>query len=167
MVNFKEIYHFSRFQRGSNFFQGVQLFPGGGVQLLIPYRNQYLVIFQGGGGSGSPVPPPLWIRIWGLKKKKKKVVKTFFRHLSLDRLETRNQKMGFWQVTFPITEGKIYPTKKETHRYDFPIFLVLLLMRKCYWTWNTYFWWHLSKTWEWRWWVSVHFLRIKSNGKWV
>ena len=42
MVNFKEIYHFSRFQRGSNIFQGgsrwggVQLFPGGGVQLLIP-----------------------------------------------------------------------------------------------------------------------------------
>ena len=41
MVNFKEIYHFSRFQRGSNIFQGgVQLFPGG-VQLLIPYRNPY------------------------------------------------------------------------------------------------------------------------------
>ena len=48
MVNFKKIYHFSRFQRGSNIFQGggggggVQLFPGGGgggVQLLIPYRN--------------------------------------------------------------------------------------------------------------------------------
>ena len=36
MVSFKEIYHFSRFQRGSNFFQG-----GGGVQLLIPYRNPY------------------------------------------------------------------------------------------------------------------------------
>ena len=33
MVNFKDIYHFSRFQWGSNFFQG------GGVQLLIPYRN--------------------------------------------------------------------------------------------------------------------------------
>ena len=32
MVNFKEIYHFLRFQRGSNIFQGggVQLFPGGG-----------------------------------------------------------------------------------------------------------------------------------------
>ena len=44
MVNFKEIYHFSRFQRGSNNFQGggggVQLFPGGS-QLLIPYRNLY------------------------------------------------------------------------------------------------------------------------------
>ena len=42
MVNFKEIYYFSRFQRGSNNFQGgVQIFPVGGVQLLIPYRNQY------------------------------------------------------------------------------------------------------------------------------
>ena len=44
MVNFKEIYHFSRFHRGSNIFQGggVQIFPGGGgVQLLIPNRNPY------------------------------------------------------------------------------------------------------------------------------
>ena len=38
MVNFKEIYHFSRFQMGSNYFQG-----GGGVQL---------------GGVGTPCPPP-------------------------------------------------------------------------------------------------------------
>ena len=30
MVNFKEIYHFSRFQRGSNISRGVQLFLGGG-----------------------------------------------------------------------------------------------------------------------------------------
>ena len=30
MVNFKEKYHFSRFRRGFKFFQGVQLFPGGG-----------------------------------------------------------------------------------------------------------------------------------------
>ena len=40
MANFKEIYRFSRLQMGSNFFQGVQLFPGG-VQLLIPYRNPF------------------------------------------------------------------------------------------------------------------------------
>ena len=40
MVNFKEIYRFSRLQMGSNFFQGVQLFPGG-VQLFIPYRNPF------------------------------------------------------------------------------------------------------------------------------
>ena len=39
MVNFKEIYHFSRFQRGSNIFQGGPTFSRGGVQLLIPYRN--------------------------------------------------------------------------------------------------------------------------------
>ena len=30
MVNFKETFHFSRFERGSNIFQGVQLFTGGG-----------------------------------------------------------------------------------------------------------------------------------------
>ena len=40
MVNFKEISRFSRLQMGSDFFQGVQLFPGG-VQLLIPYRNPF------------------------------------------------------------------------------------------------------------------------------
>ena len=38
MVNFKEKYHFSRFRRGSKFFQGGPAFSrgGGGVQLLIP-----------------------------------------------------------------------------------------------------------------------------------
>ena len=42
MVNFKEIYHFSRFQRGSNIFQGgSNFFQGGGVQLFIPYTNPY------------------------------------------------------------------------------------------------------------------------------
>ena len=42
MVNFKEIYRFSRLKMGSNFFQGVQFFPGvGGLQLLIPYRNPF------------------------------------------------------------------------------------------------------------------------------
>ena len=40
MVNFKEIYHFLRFQRGSNIFQRFQHFPGGG-----------------GGGLGHPLPP--------------------------------------------------------------------------------------------------------------
>ena len=44
MVNFKEIFHFSRFHRGSNIFQGggpTFSRGGGGVQLLIPYRNPY------------------------------------------------------------------------------------------------------------------------------
>ena len=60
MANFKEIYRFSRLQMGSNFFQGVQLFPGG-VQLLIPYRNPFNLRFSRGG----PDPlPPLWIRTW-------------------------------------------------------------------------------------------------------
>ena len=52
MVNFKEIYHFSKFQRGSNIFQG-----GGGVQLLIPYLTHITCDFPGGGGSGPPVLP--------------------------------------------------------------------------------------------------------------
>ena len=59
MVNFKEIYHFSRFQRGSNIFHGG---GGGGVQLLIPYRNPYNLWFSRGGPD--PLSPPLWIRTW-------------------------------------------------------------------------------------------------------
>ena len=40
MVNFKENYHFSRFLRGSNIFQGgSNFFRGGGFQLLIPIEN--------------------------------------------------------------------------------------------------------------------------------
>ena len=47
MVNFKENYHFSRFPRGSNIFQGgggggggwPSFFRGGGFQLLIPIEN--------------------------------------------------------------------------------------------------------------------------------
>ena len=64
MVNFKENYHFSRFLRGSNIFQGggSNFFRGGGFQLLIPIENIQLVIFR--GRSGSPAPPPLWIRTW-------------------------------------------------------------------------------------------------------
>ena len=56
MVNFKEIYRFLRLQMGSNFFQGVQLFPGG-VQLLIPYRNPFNLWFSRGGPDPLPLPP--------------------------------------------------------------------------------------------------------------
>ena len=61
MVNFKEIYHFSKFQRGSNIFQGggggVQLLPGGGSICLFPIETHKTCHFPGGGGSGPPVPP--------------------------------------------------------------------------------------------------------------
>ena len=61
MVNFKENYHFSRFPRGSNIFQGggggSNFFRGEGFQLLIPIENIKLVILR--GRSGPPVPPPL------------------------------------------------------------------------------------------------------------
>ena len=56
IVNFEENYHLSRFQRGSNIFEGggVQLFPGGGggVQLLIPYTTCDFP-----GGVRTPWPP--------------------------------------------------------------------------------------------------------------
>ena len=60
MVNFKEFYHFSRFQWGSNIFQGggggggVQLFPGGS-NCLFPIETHITCDFP--GGSGPPVPP--------------------------------------------------------------------------------------------------------------
>ena len=73
MVIFEENYHFSRFQRGSNIFQG----EGGltfsrGVQLLIPYRNPYNLWFS--RGSGPPVPlldPHLVLATEGDRKKER------------------------------------------------------------------------------------------------
>ena len=62
MVNFKEIYHFLRFQRGSNIFQGgggVQLFPGGGSNCLFPIQTHITCDFPGGGGVPDPPVPPL------------------------------------------------------------------------------------------------------------
>ena len=58
MVNFEENYHFSKFQRGSNFFPvggGVQLFPGGS-NCLFPIETHITCDFPV-GGSGPPVPP--------------------------------------------------------------------------------------------------------------
>ena len=56
MVNFKEIYHLSRFQRGSNIFQGggVQLFPGGGSNCLFSIEIHITCDFPGGP---DPLPP--------------------------------------------------------------------------------------------------------------
>ena len=63
MVNFKEIYHFSKFQsRGGPTFSrggggGVQLFPEGGSKCLFPIETHIPLDFPG-GGSGPPAPPP-------------------------------------------------------------------------------------------------------------
>ena len=88
MVNFKENYHFSRFlpvipvghtlkcslgvkRRGSNIFQawgGGPTFSGGGggLRLLIPYRNPYNLWFSRGGPD--PPVPPVWIRTCKIKQ---------------------------------------------------------------------------------------------------
>ena len=52
MVNFKEKYHFSRFRRGSNFFQGG---GGGGSNCLFPIETQITCDFPLGGPD--PLPP--------------------------------------------------------------------------------------------------------------
>ena len=57
MVNFKEIYRFSWFQRGCNIFQGGCNFfqGGGGSNSLFPIETHITCDFS--GGSGPPVPP--------------------------------------------------------------------------------------------------------------
>ena len=59
MVNFKENYHFSRFLRGSDIFQGggVQLFPGRRVPIAYSYRKYITCDFP--GEVRTPCPPPL------------------------------------------------------------------------------------------------------------
>ena len=57
MVNFKEIYHFSRFQRGSNIFQGgggSNFFQGGGgvSNCLFPIETHITCDFLGGRTGG-------------------------------------------------------------------------------------------------------------------
>ena len=60
MLHFKEIYHFSRFQRGSNIFQGGPTFSrgGGGFNCLFPIETHITCDFPGGSDPLSP----LWIR---------------------------------------------------------------------------------------------------------
>ena len=61
MVIFKEIYHFSRFQRGSN------ILPGGGgsnffqvgSNCLFPVETHITCDFPGGGGGSDPLSPLL------------------------------------------------------------------------------------------------------------
>ena len=62
MVNFKEIYRFSRLQMRSNFFQGLQLFPGVS-NCLFPIETHLICDFPEGVRTPCP-PPPLWIRTW-------------------------------------------------------------------------------------------------------
>ena len=54
MVNFKEIYHFSRFQRGPTFSRGGGG-GGGGSNCLFPIETHITCDFS--GGSGPPVSP--------------------------------------------------------------------------------------------------------------
>ena len=60
MVNFKEIYHFSRFQRGSNIFQGGSNSFQGGSNCSFPIETHVTCDFP--GGVRPLCPPPLWIR---------------------------------------------------------------------------------------------------------
>ena len=88
MVNFKENYHFSRFQRGSNIFQG-----GGGVHLLIPYRNPYYLWFSRGGGSGPPAPPPPLDPHLGVHDSQQS---RYVMWVQYQQLHTYNEKLDFW-----------------------------------------------------------------------
>ena len=66
MVNFKEIYHFSRFQRGPTFCQGggPTFSRGGptfsrGSNCLFPIETHITCDFPVGGGGPDPLSPPL------------------------------------------------------------------------------------------------------------
>ena len=61
MVNFKETYHFSRFQRGSNILQGGGGGPtfSRGYNCLFPIETHITCDFTGGGGGPDPLSPPL------------------------------------------------------------------------------------------------------------
>ena len=59
MVNFKENYHFSRFPRGSNIFQGGPTFSGVGVPITYSYRKYITCDFPGEVRTPCPAPPPL------------------------------------------------------------------------------------------------------------
>ena len=63
MIYFKENYNFLRFQRASNIFQGVHLYPGEGegVQMLISIETYTTFDFPGGGPDHLS---PLLIRAW-------------------------------------------------------------------------------------------------------
>ena len=66
VVNFKEIYHFSRFQRGSKILQGGPNFSRGeGSNYLFPIETHITCDFPGGPGPC----PPLWIRTWVLNSR--------------------------------------------------------------------------------------------------
>ena len=57
MINFKEIHHFSRFRRGSNFFRrpGSNFFQGEGSNCLFPIETHITRDFP--GGVWTPCPP--------------------------------------------------------------------------------------------------------------
>ena len=72
MVNFKVIYHFSRFQRGSNIFQG------GGSNCLFSIETHITCDFPGGVWTPSPLPPPPppRIRNWPISGKVRLLVQS-------------------------------------------------------------------------------------------
>ena len=59
MVNFKENYHFSRFLRGSNIFQGGPTFSGVGVPIAYSYRKYITCDFPGEVRTPPPLDPHL------------------------------------------------------------------------------------------------------------
>ena len=58
MVNLKEIYYFSRFQRGSNIYQGGPTVSRGSNSLF-RIETHITCDFLGGGGGPDPLSPPL------------------------------------------------------------------------------------------------------------
>ena len=106
MVNFKENYHFSRFQRRSTIFSGrVQLVPGGGSNCLFPIETHITCDFPGGSGPLPPTPPPpLWIRTWIVTKCLDSQVWTRLLNVNITYTRRNNNRMTasveLWDVMF-------------------------------------------------------------------
>ena len=58
--------YFTKDPEGVHYFPGgdVQLFPEGGVQMLISIETHIRTCYFPGGVSGPPIPP--WIRTWAM-----------------------------------------------------------------------------------------------------
>ena len=119
MVNFKEIYHFSRFQRGSNIFRGgVQLFPGGGggSNCLHPIETHITCDFP--GGSGPPCPP-LWIRTWAAFR-----LHGFIRVCMSDSRLYKKLHLKRRAISIKICDAESYKQVEKTNQWPHIIMIV-------------------------------------------
>ena len=117
-VTFIENYHFPRFQRGSNIFQGggVQLFPGGGggSNCLSPIETNITCDFPGGGsGPLSPPldPPMVKLKTWRISFELK-CIETLDYYITQDRLLQRWMVLDLYSY---LADKRCLPHRRAAH----------------------------------------------------